>query len=348
MTTSYAKDQPSGFTNRIERVAIIGVRSSLPISSPVLPLINRIQKASGQMGRPITEAILQTGKHTVTALTRGSSNLPPGVKSVPVDYDNEASLVSALRGQQVLIITLSTSAPPDTHDKIVTAAAKAGVPHIMPNAWGGDLQSPALQADQLLGQTYMAHVKKIEELGLRWTSLCSGFWYEFSLGQPNGYGFDLQAKKATLFDDGEFKINTTTWQQCARSVAAWLSLKALPEDENDNSATVQSWTNKPIYISSFRISQRDMLDSIHRVQGTTDSDWEVTREDTKERIQRGMRELQKGERFGFQIVLYTRVFVPSGGDDAETARQGKDNEVLGLPKESLDEATARALKLANS
>lgn len=325
MSTLYAKDQPLGFVNRIERVAIIG--------------------ASGQMGRPITEALLQTGKHTVTALTRGSSDLPTGVKSVQVNYDNEHSLISALRGQQILIITLSTRAPPDTHDKIVIAAAKAGVSHIVPNVWGSDPQDPGVLSDQLLGQTYAAHVKKIVELGLTWTSLCSGFWYEYSLGQPNGYGFDLAAKKVTMFSDADVKINTTTWQQCARAIASWLSLKALPENEKDTSATVVSWRNKPIYISSFRISQRDMLDSIHRVQGSTDDHWDISHEDASERIQRGFGELQKGNMAGFQIVLYTRVFV-SGGS-GKTGKGGLDNQVLGLPQESLDEATAQALKMAN-
>ncbi len=33
MATQYAKDQPKGFTNRIERVAIIGVRLGRPLSS---------------------------------------------------------------------------------------------------------------------------------------------------------------------------------------------------------------------------------------------------------------------------------------------------------------------------
>jgi len=41
--------------------------------------------------------------------------------------------VETLRGQQVLIITISVAAPSDTISKLVRAAAKAGVPYILPN-----------------------------------------------------------------------------------------------------------------------------------------------------------------------------------------------------------------------
>jgi uncharacterized protein YbjT (DUF2867 family) len=52
----------------------------------------------------------------VTALTRtGSKNsLPAGVVAAPVDYDDEATLVAALQGQQFLVITLPVTAGPDT------------------------------------------------------------------------------------------------------------------------------------------------------------------------------------------------------------------------------------------
>lgn len=87
----------------------------------------------------------------MTALTRqGSTNkLPEGVSAVPVDYDDEQSLAAALQGQQALIITLSVAAPPDTQGKLVRAAAKAGVPHVLPNAWGQDIGNDALQKDVL-------------------------------------------------------------------------------------------------------------------------------------------------------------------------------------------------------
>lgn len=93
-------------------------------------------QASGSIGRYFVKELLETGKHTVTALTRqGSTNkLPEGVHPVPINYDDEAAIVDALKGQQFLIITMAVTAPADTESKLIRAAAKAGVPYVMPNA----------------------------------------------------------------------------------------------------------------------------------------------------------------------------------------------------------------------
>lgn len=106
------------------------------------------------MGKYITEALVKTGKHAVTALTRADSTtkLPEGVDAVTVSYDDEQSLVGALKGQQILIITLAYTAPPDTHSKLVQAAAKADVPYVMPNGWGTDTMNEKLQAETLYGK----------------------------------------------------------------------------------------------------------------------------------------------------------------------------------------------------
>jgi uncharacterized protein YbjT (DUF2867 family) len=73
--------------------------------------------AGGSVGKYIAQELAKTGKHVVTALTRPGSKLPDGVRAVNVDYNDESSLVSALEGQQLLIITVSVMEPPDTHSK---------------------------------------------------------------------------------------------------------------------------------------------------------------------------------------------------------------------------------------
>lgn len=78
----------------------------------------------------MTEALLKTGKHTVTAITRhnSQSTLPAGVASKQVDYEKTETLVEALRGQDALVITLSGYSPiQETEEKLVRAAGEAGV-----------------------------------------------------------------------------------------------------------------------------------------------------------------------------------------------------------------------------
>lgn len=87
-----------------------------------------------------------------------------------------------------------------------------------------------------------------------------------------------------------------------------------------------------------------MLDSIHRVLGDTDDDWEITYEATPEWHERGLQEFRSGQIRGFAMAMYGRTFSP-GTDDfsAKTA-----NDLLGLPKESLYEATKETIDMVQS
>ncbi|KAI3573101.1 hypothetical protein IWW34DRAFT_707638 [Fusarium oxysporum f. sp. albedinis] len=317
MASQYAKDQAAGFDNSIKNVAIVG--------------------ATGQIGKVFTEHLLKAGKH-VTALTRKGSKtaVPEGVKLAPVDYNDESSLVGALKGQDFLVITLALTAPPDTHSNLVKAAAKAGVSYIVPNAYGVDFyRNPKLQNDIEALKYIHASVKEIEQVGSNWLAITPNFWYEYSLSVgPFTYGFDFPNKKVTFYDEGKTQVNTTTWPQTGRALAALVNLKKLPEDENDKSTTLAQFVNKPVYIKSFTLNQRELLDSVNKLLGQTDKDWTIEYQPAVERFQEGLNELSKGEGTGFLKALYARTFYPTGEGIYET-----DNKALGLPEESLDEAT---------
>ena len=278
-------------------------------------------------------------------MTRPDSNSaqPEGVEVVKVDYDDQEALVTALKGQQFLIITLGVMAPPELHTKIVEAAGKAKVPYIMPNSYGSDVTNTKLAEDMLYANASKKYIPEIEATGAKWIAMCCGFWYQWSLalGEP-WYGFDIKNKKVTFFDDGKTYINSSTWPQCGRALAALLELPL-----TGASPSISDWDNKPFRFDSFRICQRDMLDSIHRVTGSTDKDWEITYEPTADRFKRGMAELQKGNRAGFATAMYSRVFFPTGEGEFG-ATHTLANKVLGLPKEDLDEATKEAIEMVNS
>jgi NmrA-like family len=285
----------------------------------------------------------------VTALTRpdSTSKLPSGVKSIVVNYDDETSLVSALKGQQFLIITMAVTAPPDTQSKLIRAAAKAGTPYVMPNWYGSDFTNEELGKAVRLGLAARATVDGIESLGVsKWVMLACGFWYEFSLaGGSIRYGFDFPSKSVTFYDDGNTKIITSTWDQCGRAVAALLSLPELPVDENDKSPTVSQFANGIVYISSFLISQKDMFESVKRVTGTTDADWKISYEESAQRYQDGIEAMKKGDMSGFGKMLYARAMFPNGDGDFSNKL---NNNLLGLPKEDLDERTKVAVKMADN
>ncbi|KAL3483361.1 putative isoflavone reductase family protein [Aspergillus germanicus] len=321
----YAKDQPAGIKNSIEKVAIVG--------------------AGGTIGRHITTALLSTGKHTVTALSRaGSTNtLPAGVQTVTVDYADENTLIAALRNQDFLIITMSPTAPRDTHSKLVQAASKAGICYVMPNGYAGDIEHVALGNDTLLGPVAKAQREEIESLGMQWVTVCCGFWYDYSLGGGESrFGFDFGKGSVTFYDEGTTRISVSTLKQVGRAVARVLSLKVLPEEEEDGSLTLETFLNKGVYVKSFVLSQKEMFESVKRVTGTTDADWTITHEDTKKRYADGLAQVKKGNMAGFSKLLYARAFYAK--DPGEHSAKAQ-NELLGLPEENLDEATKAGVEL---
>jgi hypothetical protein len=275
----------------------------------------------------MVKELLKAGKHQVTAITRTNSKavMPEGVKVARVDYDNHSSLVSALRGQDALVITLSIGAQHTQQPELIDAAAEAGVAWILPNEWGIDKSDEEVAKQLQIGAGGGAICRYIEGLGKSsWIGVVTGFWYEFSLaGSGDRYGFDFQKRSVT------FPINTSTWPQCGRAVA---NLLALPDSE------LSKLKNKHVYVSSFLASQKDMFESALRVTKTKPEDWHISFESSKDRYQRGVDILKSGDPRAHAIALYTRVFFPDRiGAFEET--KGLQNELLGLPKEDIDEAT---------
>ena len=313
-------------TNHITRIAIVG--------------------GGGQLGRYITQALVSEGKHTITALTRAGSKtkIPAGVHEIKeVDYESHTSLVAALRGQQALIIVMARVAAGTAQKQLIDAAQDAGVQWIMPNEYGFEVTTahPQLGVDTRVGARMVPIRDMITKAGMNWVGLCCSFWYEFSLaGNEARYGFNFHEKTLTLFDDGTVKIPTTTWTQAGRAAAR---LFALPVQSDGASASLSDFKNRPVYVDSFFVSQRDMLASVLRVTGEKESDWTITSESSKERYDRGVEMMDKGNLEGYVRLMYTRIFFPDGASDYTARLNNKD---LGLQEESLDEATKTAVEMA--
>jgi hypothetical protein len=245
------------------------------------------------MGRHILDQLLAKNNHSITALTRINSNisLDPSITVHEVDYNDIPNLTTALHDHEILIITLSVTTPPSVHSNLVQAAAAAGIKYIIPNAYGFNFRNPALLDDIPVASKTASYIAEIEKLGLTHFSLVCSFWYEWSLGVPFLYGIDIAARKAIFYDEGNTVINTSTWKLCGDAVAG---IVALPIEELE-----EKWKNKSFYVSSFRVSQRQMLDSVHRVLGTKDGEWEIEYQTTKQRYEDGLRDMQKGDFTGF-------------------------------------------------
>ncbi|KAI1108294.1 putative oxidoreductase CipA [Nemania sp. NC0429] len=305
--------------------------------------------AAGHVGKFLAKELLKGGKHEVTAITRGEAAVPEGVKIAKVSYDDAASLAEALEGHDALVITLSVRAPQDTQAKLIEAAAAANVPFVLPNEWGLDHDHGTLGADSLMGPGALAARKKVEELGKSsWIAMTTGFWLTHSLASPDAYGFDLKNKAVTFFDKGTARINCITWERTGKAVAGLLSLPI--KAETSGSPALSDFKNKPVYVSSWLLSQRDIFERALQVSGTKESDWTITYEPAAERYEEAKKRLFSGDRSAFSKLLYSRAFYDNGDGDFET-RHGLDNEKLGLAKETqqaLDEQIKIAFQLAET
>jgi len=152
---------------------------------------------------------------------------------------------------------------------------------------------------------------------------------------------DIKSRKATLFANGsKTKFNTTTLPQIGLAVARLLKLHADPASP----LTLEDYAGNDLYISSFRVSQEDILASAQRVTGTSDDDWTIDHEKTLEQyVGEGKEALGRGEFSGLFPMLFGTLFQQGAGGDYEGDGKPLSNDLLGLPVEDLDEVVKRVV-----
>ncbi|KXJ86049.1 oxidoreductase CipA [Microdochium bolleyi] len=304
--------------------------------------------ATGTVGAFITKSLLATGKHSVTALTRSAANpdaFPAGLQLAEISYSDPATIVRALRGQDVLIITMSVHASAESQLTLIDAAADAGVPYVMPNDWGFDVSRDDMYRDAFFHLDSKAARARIEQRGVSaWVSVICGFWYEHSLGCGLGtFGIDWDKREAVLLDGGDAtRMNTSTCAYVGQAVAALLSLPEKAAESAAGGASLEQFKNDYVRISEFTVTQREMLDAVQRATATADADWAITHEDSRERYKRAAAEVVKGNYALFETAMYSRVWFPDGSSLYED--RGLHDEILGLQRDGLDEATKRAVE----
>ncbi|PYH88855.1 NAD(P)-binding protein [Aspergillus ellipticus CBS 707.79] len=291
--------------------------------------------ASGSIGSAILRALIAQ-RFDVTAISRtySTAQFPEGVKVVRGDYDDTDFLRDSLAAIDALVLCVGTLIP-STQIPFIDAAIQAGVKWIFPSEFGTDSGNPEYSAHvpiippKIAIQEYLK--EKVVGTGgaFAWSAIVNGLILDWSI--PRGVlGVNIAEKKATLLDGGEVKVNITTLALIGNAVA---KLLALPEEQR------KGFANRLVYISSFRVSQVDLLKSVQAVTGTTDSNWEIVHESTEDKLRRGKELFAKGEVEGVVYLIYGHVFQKHAGGDYE-ARVTLDNRAIGLSEEDLDTAIA--------
>ena len=291
--------------------------------------------ATGTIGSVTLAALLKTSIHTITAISRTESNatFPSEVTVKKGNYSDPSFLASALQGQDVLILQVNMM--PDAMESQVTlieAAAKAGVRWVLPTEFGSDIYSPIAEDFPMTGMK-KKYRDLIEEKGMNWVAIINNPWFDWSM-KAGMWSIDIPGRKATLFNIGDAKFSTTTLGQVGRGVASLLSL---PDEKLD------TYRNRPVYLRSFLINQREIVNSAIRATGTKESDWEIKKQEPEVAIKASRDAVAAGNPMAFVGEFYLAHMQEGRGGNYEK-KAAKDAEVLGLKEESLDEVIKRVVE----
>lgn len=300
-------------------------------------------QAGGGIGTHIVTALTATKKFNITAITRpdSTSPIPAGLAVAKVNYDSHAEVVAALKGQDVLIITLAMHVPQDQQHKLIEAAAAAGVSYVLPNEFGSDNSNPNMHAPVMLFGGKNQYLEKTEQLGKSaWIGFVTNPWYDWCFTRGL-FGIDVKNRVAKFYDDGNTRTNTSTMAQVGRGVTALLSL---PLKTTDGSPSLEGYRNRYVYVSSFLTTQNEMLSEVQRVTGTKPADWQVSYTPTEQVKEEGKNKwLKEGDFSGMIGYMFGTYFSKDLGGNFE---HKKNNAALGLPQEDFEQATRLAVDVA--
>lgn len=144
-------------------------------------------------------------------------------------------------------------------------------------------------------------------------------------GLLNGHmGFNIQNHTGTLWDAKKpGQVTFTNFAQIGRAVVGILK-------------NPQQTANRYIYVSSFLLTGQELLDALRKDDST---EWTITEASTHEAEKKGVERLQAGDRpAAVPLLLKALTWRKDAGYDYSLTKS--DNELLGLPRESLEETIA--------
>lgn len=223
--------------------------------------------ANGKLGPFILKALLNSPSFKVSVLTRATSKstYPSDVNVLKTDDDlPHDQLVEALAGQDALVIAFAGTQK-DNSIKLIDAAFKAGVKHIIPADFGScDSSDPkALDLIPLYVNKKDVRDHLVELSGktrsngpaMTWTSLITGHFFDFGL-KSGLLAIKLESGTAIIFDNDEHKYAATQLAHIGHATA-----KVLEQSENPR------LKNKLVYLQSIQLKQSDLVATVQEVTG---------------------------------------------------------------------------------
>ncbi|RSM03287.1 hypothetical protein CDV31_010563 [Fusarium ambrosium] len=288
--------------------------------------------ATGSIGSVVVKALIEEPTFIVTALQRSSSKgkLPSGLKTITIEdsYPSEA-LVSAFSGQDA-IINCMTSLAVGEQLRFIDAAVAAKVKRYVSSEYGLNNNKPEARALNSVFREkgeIQDYLRSKESTGLEWMAIACGMWLKWS-AQHDFLGMHIMEKKFVVWDDGDGWFSTTTEENTALALVNALAKKW---DETKNQV---------VWLSDFAITQNMLLAAIECISGQK---YTVEKIDTLRFIEEKQAAVAAGDPYAVYALIETGFVTGKFGGHLE--KEGPImNELLGLPKKSLDEVVKAALE----
>ncbi|RPD45964.1 aromatic alcohol reductase [Paracnuella aquatica] len=207
--------------------------------------------ANGDLGGRIIAELVRLGATPRALVRAGSTASFPGADTVPVDYNNPASLRAALRGVHCVVSALSglRAVIVDAQTALLTAAVDAGVPRAIPSDFSIDYTRLPEGSNRNL-DLRREFARRIDAAPIRATSVLNGMFSDMLLKEAPLVQAGL--KRVLYWGNADQPLDFTT----INNTAAFTARAALDED-----------TPRYLRIAGDVVSSRELAAAASRATG---------------------------------------------------------------------------------
>ncbi|OAL45535.1 NAD(P)-binding protein [Pyrenochaeta sp. DS3sAY3a] len=298
---------------------------------------------TGHLGGQILKHLASAQKFNITLLVRREpasyKNLPSGVTIKQVDLSERSSLISALAGNDAVVV-FTSMAPYNNMDgvqlELINAAIEAGVKFFVPSEWapdtvGGNGATTFRMGPNTLPPTPIIAMKRVvhnyllarsAEGKITFATLHTG---NMLLNANTFSTIDVQRRTALLADGGHHLFSVTSRETLGDALINLLS--RYPENKNSF-----------LYICDGETSMYQVLQAVQKASGSQEP-WDISSFSIEEKKKKADANLKAGK---ISLQEFVGVLtVPFNGPI--TVWNNPDNRVLGLE----DPSSAKAQEIVD-
>ncbi|KAK1699960.1 hypothetical protein BDP55DRAFT_541561 [Colletotrichum godetiae] len=271
----------------------------------------------GLLGTAVTTELANAG-FNVTVFGRAESaseDLPAGVHYKAIDYSSIDTIATAIKGQDVIVSTLSKGGLL-IQKTIIDAAIKAGVKRYIPSDWGSFTTDPKAAAELAVMMKPMTDTQnylKEKASEIEYTIFSVGGFTDLVVKFP--IAFDYANKTAVVTNGGHARFASTSLAGIGQAVAGALK-------------NPEATKNRNLKLQELEVSQSQLL-TLAKKYSPPGTEWKETELDGEAELEKNLKAAQEDPTNEFKMFGLLKAALLSGR--YKSAYDKLDNELVGLP-----------------